>query len=156
MTLGKAVVSCGPRKNSYEKSRRPFGWAAVIFYQKTVKGTHISSTIIPMRPSRERGAAWEGRGASTTMRAGTRAHKSKAAHPLDKACDALPGGEGRGAQEAVARGRRERQKKNTNRYLHNQWQMGNLYVQKPIKVEESAFGSVLVKNWLWKKKCCYR
>ena len=95
MTFGKADVSCGPRKNSYEKSRRPFGWAAVIFYQKTVKGTHISSTIIPMRPSRERGAAWEGRGASTTMRAGTRAHHSRAAYPPDKACGALAGGEGR-------------------------------------------------------------
>jgi len=45
----------------------------------------------------------------------------------------------------------ESDEKNTNRYLHNQWQVGNLYVQKPIKVEESAFGSVLVKNWLWKK-----
>ena len=95
MTFGKAAVSCWPWKNSCEKSRRPFGWAAVIFYQKTVKGTHISYTIIPMRHSRERGAAWEGHGASTTMRAGTRAHKSRAAHPLDKACDALPGGEGR-------------------------------------------------------------
>ena len=120
MTFGKVAVSCGPRKNSYEKSRRPFGWAAVIFYQKTVKGTHISYTIIPMRPSRERGAVWEGRGASTTMRAGTRAHKSRAAHPLDKACDALPGGEGRGAQEAVARGRRERRKKTqTGIYIIN-------------------------------------
>ena len=79
------------------------------------------------------------------MRARTRAHKSRAAHPLDKACDALPGGEGRGAQEEVARGQ-ERRKKNTNWYLHNQWQMGNLYVQKPIKVEESAFGSLLVKS----------
>ena len=95
MIFGKAAVSCWPWKNSCEKSRRPFGWAAVIFYQKTVNGTHVSSTIILMRPSRERGAAWGGRGASTTMRAGTRAHKSRAAHPLDKACDALPGGEGR-------------------------------------------------------------
>ena len=100
----------GHEKIAMKKSRRPFGWAAVIFYQKTVKGTHVSSTIIPMRPSRERGAAWGGRGASTTMRAGTRAHKSKAAHPLDKACDALPGGEGRGAQEEVASGRERRKK----------------------------------------------
>ena len=43
-------------------------------------------------------------------------------------------------------------KKNTNWYLHNQWQVGNLYAQQPVKVGESAFGSVLVKNWLWKKK----
>ena len=148
MTFGKAAVSCGPRKNSCEKSRRPFGWAAVIFYQKTVKGTHISSTIISMRPSQGRGAAWGGRGASTTMRVETRTHQSRAAHPPDKACGALAGEEVRGAEEAVARERRERRKKNTNRYLHNQWQMGNLYVQKPIKVEESAFGSVLVKSWL--------
>jgi len=120
VTFEKTVVSCGPWKNSCEKIRRPFGWVAVIFYQKTVKGTHISSTIIPMGPSRGRGAAWGGRGASTTMRAGTRAHKSRAAHPLDKACDALPGGEGRGAQKAVARGRRERRKKTqTGIYIIN-------------------------------------
>ena len=88
-----------------------------------------------------------------TMRSGMRAHQSRAVHPPDKACGALAGGEVRGAEEAVASGRRERcKKKNTNRYLHNQWQVGNLYVQKPIKVEESAFGSVLVKSWLWKKK----
>ena len=104
-------MSCGPWKNSCEKSRRPFGWTAVIFYQKTVKRTHISSTIISMRPSRGRGAAWGGRGASMTMRAGTRAHQSRAAHPPDKACGALAGGEVRGAEEAVARGRRERRKK---------------------------------------------
>ena len=119
MTFGKAAVSCWPWKNSCEKNRRPFGWAAVIFYQKTVKETHISFTIIPMRPSRERGAAWGGRGASTTMRAGTRAHKSKAAHPLDKACDALPGGEGRGAQEEVASGRERRKKTQTGIYIIN-------------------------------------
>ena len=147
MTFGKAAISCGPRKNSYEKSRRPFGWAAVIFYQKTVKGTHISSTIIPLQPSRERGAAWGGRGASTTMRAGTRAHQSRDMHPPDKACGALAGGEVRGAEEAVASGRRERcKKKNTNRYLHNQWQLGNLYAQKAVKVGESAFGSILMKS----------
>ena len=148
MTFEKTAISCWPWKNSCEKSRRPFGWAAVIFYQKTVKGTHISSTIIPMRPSRGRGAAWGGRGASTTMRTETHAHQSTA-HPPDKACGALARGEGRGAEEAVASGRRERRKKkNTNRYLHNQWQVGNLYAQKPVKVEESAFGSVLVKRWL--------
>ena len=105
-----------------------------------------------MGPSRRRGAAWGGRGASTTMRAETRAHQSRAAHPPDKACGALAGGEVRGAEEVVARGRRERRKKGTQTgILHNQWQVGNLYVQKPVKVGESAFGSVLVKNWLWKK-----
>ena len=108
-----------------------------------------------MRPSQGRGAAWGGRGASTTMRVETRTHQSRAAHPPDKACGALAGEEVRGAEEAVARGRRERHKKNTNRYLHNQWQVGNLYAQKSVKVGESAFGSVLVKNWLWKKKCCH-
>jgi len=45
------------------------------------------------------------------MRAETRAHQSRAAHPPDKACGALAGGEVRGAEEAVARGRRERRKK---------------------------------------------
>ena len=80
------------------------------------------------------------------MRAGTCAHQSRATYPPDKACGALAGWEVRGAEEAVVSGRRERRKKkNTNRYLHNQWQVGNLYVQKPIKVEESAFGSLLVK-----------
>ena len=107
MIFGKAAVSCWPWKNSCEKSRRPFGWAAVIFYQKTVKGTHISSTIILMWPFRGRGAAWGGRGASTTMRAGTCAHQSRATYPPDKACGALAGGEVRGAEEVVARGRRE-------------------------------------------------
>ena len=82
------------------------------------------------------------------MRAETRAHQSRAAHPPDKACGALAGEEVRGAEEADTRGRRERCKKNTNRYLHNQWQVGNLYAQKLVKVEESAFGSVLVKIWL--------
>ena len=73
--LEKLLWAVGHGKTAV-KIKRPFGWAAVIFYQKTVKGTHISSTIIPMRPSRERGAAWGGRGDSTTMRAGTRAHKT--------------------------------------------------------------------------------
>jgi len=50
MAFGKGFMSCGLWKNSYEKNRRPFGWAAVIF-EKTVKGTHISSTIIPIWPS---------------------------------------------------------------------------------------------------------
>ena len=105
-----------------------------------------------MRPSQGRGAAWGGRRASTTLRAETRAHQSRAAHPPDKAYGALAGGEVRGAEEAVASGRRERcKKKNTNRYLHNQWQVGNLYAQQLVKVGESTFGSVLVKNWLWKK-----
>ena len=114
MAFGKGVMSCGLWKNSYEKSRRPFGWAAVIF-EKTVKGTHISSTTIPTRPSRGRGVAWEGCGASTMMRAVRRAHQSRAAQPLDKACGALAGWEVRGAdEEAVARGGRERHKKNTN------------------------------------------
>jgi len=45
------------------------------------------------------------------MRAETRAHQSRAAHPPDKACGALAGGEVRGAEEVVARGRRERRKK---------------------------------------------
>ena len=45
------------------------------------------------------------------MRAETRAHQSRAAHLPDKACGALAGGEVRGAEEAVARGRRERRKK---------------------------------------------
>ena len=152
VTFGKAVVSCGLCKNNCEKNRKPFGWTTVIFYQKTVKRTHISSTIIPMRPSRGREAAWGGRGASTTMRAGTRAHQSRAVHPPDKACGALVGGEVRGTEEVVARGRREWSKKRTQTgILHNQWQVGNLYVQKPVKVGENAFGSVLVKSWLWKK-----
>jgi len=85
--------------------------AVVIVYQKIVKETHISSTIISMRPSQGRGAAWGGRGASTTMRVETRTHQSRAAHPPDKACGALAGGEVRGAEEVVARGRRERRKK---------------------------------------------
>ena len=85
------------------------------------------------------------------MRVETRTHQSRAAHPPDKAFGALAGEDVRGAEEAVARGRRERRKKNTNMYLHNQWQVGNLYAQQPVKVGESAFGSVLVKNWLWKK-----
>ena len=81
-----------------------------------------------MRPSRGRVAAWGGRRASTTLRAETRSHQSRAAHPPDKAYGALAGGEVRGAEEAVASGRREqRKKKNTNRYLHNQWKVGNLY-----------------------------
>ena len=99
-----------------------------------------------MRPSQGRGAAWGGRGASTTMRVETRTHQSRAAHPPDKACGALAGGEVRGAEEAVARGRRERRKKNTNMYLHNQWQVGNLYAQKAVKVGESAFESILMKS----------
>jgi len=45
------------------------------------------------------------------MRVETRAHQSRAAHPPDKACGALAGEEVRGAEEAVARGRRERRKK---------------------------------------------
>jgi len=136
----------GHGKTAVKKIRKPFGWAAVIFYQKTVKRTHISSTIISMRPSQGRGAAWGGRGASTTMRVETRTHQSRAAHPPDKACGALAGEEVRGAEEAVTRGRRERCKKNTNRYLHNQWQVGNLYAQKSVKVGESAFGSILMKS----------
>ena len=80
------------------------------------------------------------------MRAETRAHQSRAAHPPDKACGALVA---RGAPRKRSReGGESDVKKNTNRYLHNQWQVGNLYAQKPVKVEESAFGSVLVKNWL--------
>ena len=77
------------------KIRRPFGWAAIIFYQKTVKGTYHpqSSRCGPLEGAR--GAAWGGRGASTMMRAETRAHQSRAAHPPDKACGALAGGEGR-------------------------------------------------------------
>ena len=67
-----------------------------------------------MRHSQGRGAAWGGRGAATTMRVETRTHQSRAAHPPDKACGALAGEEVRGAEEAVARGRRERRKKNTN------------------------------------------
>ena len=83
------------------------------------------------------------------MRAETRAHQSRAAHPPDKACDVWPGGGGRGgAPRKRSREGGENDEKNTNRYLHNQWQVGNLYVQKPIKVEESDFGSVLVKSWL--------
>ena len=80
------------------------------------------------------------------MRAGTRAHQSRDMHPPDKACGALAGEEVRGAEEAVARGRRERRKKNTNQYLHNQWQVGNLYAKKSVKVGESAFGSILMKS----------
>ena len=81
------------------------------------------------------------------MRAETRSHQSRAAHPPDKACGALAGWEVRGAEEAVASGRRERRKKkNTNRYLHNQCQVGNLYAQKSVKVGESAFGSILMKS----------
>ena len=88
-----------------------------------------------------------GRGASTTMRVETRTHQSRAAHPPDKACGALEGEEVRGAEEAVARGRRERRKKNnTNRYIHNQWQVDNLYAQKLVKVGESVFGSILMKS----------
>ena len=45
------------------------------------------------------------------MRAETRAHQSRAAHSPDKACGALAGEEVRGAEEAVARGRRDRRKK---------------------------------------------
>ena len=101
----------GHKKTAVKKSRRPSSSAAVIVYQKTVKGTHISSTIISMRPSQGRGAAWGGRGASTTMRVETRTHQSRAAHPPDKACGVLAGEEVRGAEEAVARGRRERRKK---------------------------------------------
>ena len=48
-----------------------------------------------------------------TMRAGTRAHQSRAVHPPDKTCGALAGEEVRGAEEAVTRGRRERCKKKT-------------------------------------------
>ena len=119
MTFGKAAVTCGPRKNSYEKSRRPFGWAAVIFYQKTVKGTHISSTTIPTRRSRGRGAVWGGRRASTTTGAGTHAHQSRAAQPPNKARGALAGGEVRGAgEEAIARGRRERRKRRTQTSIY--------------------------------------
>ena len=75
------------------------------------------------------------------MRAVRRAHQSRAAQPLDKACGALAGWEVRGAdEEAVARGGRERHKQNTNCYLHNQWQVDNLYAQKPVKVGKCAFG----------------
>ena len=80
------------------------------------------------------------------MRVETRTHQSSAARPPDKACGALAGEEVRGAKEAVVRGRRERRKKNTNRYLHNQWQVGNLYAQKSVKVGENAFGSLLMKR----------
>ena len=110
------------------KIKRPFGWTAIFFIKKLLR----EPTYHPQSPrcgpqEGARGAAWGGRGASTTMRVETRTHQSRAAHPPDKACGALAGEEVRGAEEAVARGRRERRKKNTNRYLHNQWQVGNLY-----------------------------
>ena len=78
------------------------------------------------------------------MRAETRAHQSRAAHPSDKACGALVT---RGAPSKRSReGGESDVKKNTNRYLHNQWQVGNLYAQKSVKVGESAFGSILMKS----------
>ena len=144
VTFEKTVVSCGPWKNSCEKSRRSFGWAAIFFYQKIVKGTHISSTIIPMGPSRGRGAAWGGRGASTTMRAGTRTRRTRLVVRWREGRWGAPRKRSREGGESDV-------KKNTNRYLHNQWQVNNLYAQKLVKVGESAFGSVLVKSWLWKK-----
>ena len=101
----------GHRKTAVKKSRRPSSSAAVIVYQKTVKGTHISSTHhLDAALSRE-GSGVGGRGASTTMRVKTRTHQSRAAHPPDKVCGALAGEEVRGAEEAVTRGRRERCKK---------------------------------------------
>ena len=45
------------------------------------------------------------------MRVETRTHQSRAAHPPDKTFGALAGGEVGGAEEVVARGRRERRKK---------------------------------------------
>ena len=78
------------------------------------------------------------------MRAEMRAHQSRAAHPPDKACGALVA---RGAPRKRSReGGESDVKKNTNWYLHNQWQVGNLYAQKSVKIGESAFGSILMES----------
>ena len=88
-----------------------------------------------------------GRARSLNNDEGRDAHSSEQGRaPAGQGLWCAGGRGGEGAEEAVARGRRERRKKNTNRYLHNQWQVGNLYAQQPVKVGESAFGYVLVKN----------
>ena len=86
----------------YEKTavkiRRPFDWAAIIFYQKTVKGTHISSTIIPMRPSRGSEGSGVGRAQSLNDDEGRDARSSEQGRaPAGQGlwCAGGRGGEGR-------------------------------------------------------------
>ena len=112
VTFGKVVVSCGPWKNSCENQKAIWLGSDNFFIKKLLREPTYhpqSSRCGPLEGAR--GAAWGGRGASMMMRAETRAHQSRAAHPPDKACGGLAGGEVRGAEEAVARGRRERRKK---------------------------------------------